>query len=287
MSMAAGLKIARRDQPGGKFCARAPERVGGAIRSGQFMSPADIILLVVAGLVSGTINAVAGGGTFFSFGALLAVGLPPITANATSAVAMVPGYVASAIAYRNELGAVWRVAIVLGIASALGSLIGAVILIRLDNQTFARFVPWLLLAATLVFAVGPRVSKMLPERAHDSPGHRLIAALVQFVMSIYGGFFGAGMGIMMLASLGITEGQNFHRINALKHILSTIIQTASIVIFIQGGVISWPEALVLIAAVAVGGWFGVGVARRFPLAAVRGFVIATGTALAVYYFLRL
>ncbi len=96
----------------------------------------------------------------------------------------------------------------LGIASALGSLIGAVILIRLDNQTFARFVPWLLLAATLVFAVGPRVSKMLPERAHDSPGHWLVAALVQFVMSIYGGFFGAGMGIMMLASLGITEGQN-------------------------------------------------------------------------------
>ena len=250
------------------------------------MSLSEIFLLAVAGLLSGTINAVAGGGTFFSFGALLAVGLPPITANATSAVAMVPGYVASAIAYRNEVGAVWRVAIVLGIASALGSLIGAVILIALDNQTFARFVPWLLLAATLVFAVGPRVSKMLPERAHDDPGHRLIAALVQFVMSIYGGFFGAGMGIMMLASLGITEGQNFHRINALKHILSTIIQTASIVIFVQGGVISWPEALVLIVAVVIGGWFGVGVARRFPLSVVRGFVIATGAALAVYYFLN-
>jgi uncharacterized membrane protein YfcA len=176
-------------------------------------------------------------------------------------------------------------AILLGIASALGSLIGAVVLITLDNETFARFVPWLLLLATLVFAFGPRISKLLPERAHDDPKHRAVAAVVQFVMSIYGGFFGAGMGIMMLASLGITEGQNFHRINALKHILSTVIQTASILIFIQGGVISWPEALVLIAAVVVGGWLGVGVARRFPLAVVRGFVIATGAALTVYYFL--
>lgn len=251
------------------------------------MSATDILILALAGLLSGTVNAVAGGGTFFSFGALLAVGLPPITANATSAVAMVPGYVASALAYRDEVGAVWRKAILLGVASALGSIIGAFTLIALDNQTFARFVPWLLLAATLVFALGPRFTKMLPERSHDGPGHRMLAGFVQFVMSIYGGFFGAGMGIMMLASLGITEGQNFHRINALKHILSTIIQTASIVIFIQGGVISWPEALVLGVAVVIGGWFGVGIARRFPISVVRGFVIATGAVLTVYYFSRL
>ncbi len=108
------------------------------------MSAADLLILGLAGLLSGTLNAVAGGGTFFSFGALLAVGLPPITANATSAVAMVPGYVASAIAYRREVRGVWRKAILLGIASAIGSVIGALILIGLDNQTFARFVPWLL-----------------------------------------------------------------------------------------------------------------------------------------------
>ncbi|MBA3520787.1 MAG: sulfite exporter TauE/SafE family protein [Rhizobiales bacterium] len=250
------------------------------------MSAADLLILGLAGLLSGTLHAVAGGGTFFSFGALLAVGLPPITANATSAVAMVPGYVASAIAYRREVRGVWRKAILLGIASAIGSVIGALILIGLDNQTFARFVPWLLLAATLVFALGPFVSRLLPDRPREGAGSRAIGAVVQFTMAIYGGFFGAGMGIMMLASLGLTEGQNFHRINALKHILSIVIQTASIVVFVQGDVISWPEALVLIVAVVAGGWFGVDVARRFPISAVRGFVIATGAALTVYYFLR-
>lgn len=251
------------------------------------MSAAEILILSIAGLLSGTVNAVAGGGTFFSFGALLAVGLPPITANATSAVAMVPGYLASTAAYRNELGALWRSAVLLGAASVLGSILGALLLITLDNQTFARFVPWLLLVATLVFALGPRLTGMLPARSHADRRRRLGAALVQFVMSIYGGFFGAGMGIMMLASLGITEGQNYHRINALKHILSTVVQTTSIAIFIHGGVISWPEALVLIAAVVVGGWVGVDIARRFPVPVVRAFVIATGAALTVYYFFEL
>jgi uncharacterized membrane protein YfcA len=250
------------------------------------MSLTDILILTAAGFLSGTLNAVAGGGTFFSFGALVAVGLPPITANATSAVAMVPGYVASALAYRKELGSVWRAAMLLGAASALGSLIGAAALIALDNETFAEFVPWLLLAATAVFALGPWISRAIPARSHADTSHRTIGAAVQFVMSIYGGFFGAGMGILMLASLGITEGQDFHRINALKHILSTVIQTASILIFIAGGVISWPEALVLIVAVVAGGWLGVGLARRVPVPAVRAFVIATGAALTVYFFLN-
>ena len=246
----------------------------------------DIAILAAAGLISGTLNAIAGGGTFFSFGALTLIGLPPIVANATSAVAMVPGYVAGAINYRKEIGAVWAGAVWLAIASVAGSLIGAVILIMLDNETFADFVPWLLLAATAVFALGPQISKRVPARPHKDLGHRLAATAVQFAMSVYGGFFGAGMGIMMLASLGITEGQNFHRINALKHILSIVIQTASIVVFVQGDVIAWPEAMVLVAAVIVGGWFGVDIARKFPISLVRGFVIATGSALAIYYFVR-
>jgi uncharacterized protein len=249
------------------------------------MSISDILILAVAGFLAGALNALAGGGTFFSFGALLAVGLPPITANATSAVAMVPGYVASALAYRGELRAVVRSMLALGVASAAGALIGAVVLIALDNDTFAAFVPWLLLAATVVFALGPRIAALLPERPHEDQAHRLVAAAVQFVVSVYGGFFGAGMGILMLASLGLTEGQNFHRINALKHVLSIVIQTAAILVFIRGDVISWQEALVLIAAAMVGGWLGVDMARRVPVAAVRAFVIAAGASLTVYYFL--
>jgi uncharacterized membrane protein YfcA len=250
------------------------------------MSPYDLLLLAAAGFVSGALNAVAGGGTFFAFGALLAVGLPPITANATTAVAMVPGYVASAIAYRKELAGAWERAFLLSVAGVAGSILGAIILIRLDNETFADFVPWLLLGATLVFAAGPAISRRVPARPHRDRGHRMLAAAVQFVISIYGGFFGAGMGILLLASLGITEGQNFHRINALKLILSTVIQTASIAVFIHGGVISWPEALILVVAVIAGGWLGVDAARRFPVAFLRAFVIFTGTALAAYYFIR-
>src|SRR5687767_12722958 len=117
------------------------------------MSLSDILILAAAGLISGTLNAIAGGGTFFSFGALTLIGLPPIVANATSAVAMVPGYVASAVNYRNDLVTVWASAIWLAVASAVGALIGALILIALDNETFADFVPWLLLAAALVFAL--------------------------------------------------------------------------------------------------------------------------------------
>jgi uncharacterized membrane protein YfcA len=166
----------------------------------------------------------------------------------------------------------------------VGALIGAAVLIALDNETFAAFVPWLLLAATLVFALGPWASRLLPARPHNDPTHRILAAGIQFVMSIYGGFFGAGMGILMLASLGLTEGQNFHRINALKHILSIVIQSAAILVFIRGDVISWTEALVLIVAVTVGGWLGVDVAKRVPVVAVRAFVIAAGSALTLYYF---
>ncbi len=274
------------DTPARSWRGRRKAARCGAPRQASLMPLSDILILVGAGLLSGALNAVAGGGTFFAFGALTLVGLPPIAANATSAAAMVPGYVASAINYRGELGAVWASAIWLAAASVLGGLIGALILIRLDNETFADFVPWLLLAATLIFALGPQISRRLPARPHKDLGHRLAATLVQFVMSIYGGFFGAGMGIMMLASLGLTEGQNFHRINALKHILSIAVQTTSIAVFIHGGVIAWPEALVLVAAAIVGGWFGVDVARKFPVSWVRGFVVATGSALAIYYFLR-
>ena len=243
------------------------------------MSAFDLLLLTAAGFVSGALNAVAGGGTFFSFGALLAVGLPPITANATSAVAMVPGYVASALAYRKELGGIWASALWFSVAGVAGSVLGAIILIALDNETFADFVPWLLLGATLVFAAGPAISSRLPARPHRDRGHRIVAIAVQFVISIYGGFFGAGMGFLLLASLGYHRGQNFHRINAMKLILSIVIQTAAIVVFVQGDVISWPEALVLVVAVIAGGWLGVDAARRLPVYLLRGFVIFTGTGL--------
>jgi len=251
------------------------------------MTLADFLLLAAAGFLSGALNAVAGGGTFFTFAALLAAGLPPITANATSAVALTVGSAASALAYRRELALLWRGARWLALASALGALLGALILIALDNVTFRAMIPWLLLFATIVFALGPRIARAFgsEDGGHPSLTRRLAGMAVQFATAIYGGFFGAGMGFLMLASLGLTEGTDYHRVNAIKQILAVVIQTAAIVVFIRGGVVAWAPALTVMAAAVAGGYLGVGAARMVPGNAMRGFVIASGAALTLYYFL--
>jgi uncharacterized membrane protein YfcA len=251
------------------------------------MSLHYVLLLAGAGFLSGALNAVAGGGTFFTFAALLASGLPPITANATSAVALAVGSVASAAAYRREISGLWRTSLRLALASAVGSILGALILIGLDNVTFRGMIPWLLLFATIVFALGPRIARAVGTAEADAPPlqRRLVGMAIQFLTAVYGGFFGAGMGFLMLASLGLTEGTNYHRINAIKQILAVIIQAVAIVLFIHGGIIAWPAALVTMAAAIVGGYLGVGLARSVPDKMMRGFVIASGAVLTLYYFL--
>ncbi|WP_026379943.1 sulfite exporter TauE/SafE family protein [Afifella pfennigii] len=241
----------------------------------------EIALLLLAGFVSGAVNAVAGGGTFLTFGALTLVGLPPITANATSSIAQLPGYVTSTLAYTRELKVIGRTALPFLLVSAIGGLLGALLLLALDNPQFRAMVPWLLIAATGLFAAGPRIARALRARQLHAP--RPLAWVIQFVVAIYGGFFGAGMGIMMLASLGLTEGEDFHRLNAIKTLLSVVIAIIAIAVFVKGGVIAWSEAAVMIAATALGGYSGVAAARRFPQSYVRGFVIAVGLFLTVYY----
>jgi uncharacterized membrane protein YfcA len=250
------------------------------------MSLLDLLMLAAAGFLSGALNAVAGGGTFFTFAALVASGLPPITANASSAVALTVGSLASAAAYRREISGLWRSALWLSIASGAGGLAGALILIALDNVTFRALIPWLLLFATVVFAFGPRIAIAVGATEPGRPTlvRRLSGMVIQFFVAVYGGFFGAGMGFLMLASLGLTEGTDYHRINAIKQILSFFIQAVAIVIFIHGGIIAWPEALVVMVAAIAGGYLGVGAARMVPGHVMRGFVIAAGAALTIYYF---
>jgi uncharacterized membrane protein YfcA len=250
------------------------------------MSLLDIALLSGAGFLSGALNAVAGGGTFFTFAALLGVGLPPITANATSALALTIGSTASAAAYRREIAALWRGALRLAIASAIGALVGAAILIALDDVTFRAMIPWLLLAATIIFALGPRIARAVGSEGADLParGRKIAGTLIQFLTAVYGGFFGAGMGFLMLASLGLTEGADYHRINAIKQVLAVVIQAVAIVVFIGGDVIAWGPGLVVMVAAIVGGYLGVGLARRAPSHVMRSFVIVSGAVLTVYYF---
>src|SRR3954451_23312215 len=198
------------------------------------MSPPHLFLLAGAGLLSGVLNAVAGGGTFFTFAAMLGIGLPPITANASSAVALGIGSFASAAAYRDELARLWRGVLLLALASAAGGFLGALILVSLDNVTFRGLIPWLLLTATVIFALGPRIAGALGATSADAPtpGRRAAGMLIQFATAVYGGFFGAGMGFLMLASLGLTEGSDYHRLNAIKQILATVIQVLAIAVFV-------------------------------------------------------
>ena len=247
------------------------------------MTPLDAVLLFGAGFLSGAVNAVAGGGTFLTFGALSLAGIPPIAANATSSVTQFPGYITSTLAYWSDIRTFWRGALVLCAISAVGALVGALILLALDNPGFRALVPWLLLAATAVFAAGPWL-KPKPKPGEAPAVGGLVGSVVQFATAIYGGFFGAGMGVMMLATLGLTQAGDYHRLNALKNLLSIVIAAVAILVFVSGGVIAWPEALVMVPAVALGGYAGVWGAKRVPQQALRAFVIAVGVLLAVYYF---
>ena len=247
------------------------------------MSIFDAALLFLAGLLSGAVNAIAGGGTFVTFGAMTLVGLPPIVANATSSVTQLPGYITSTLAYWTDIRHFWRGALLLCLISALGALAGSLILLALSNPSFRALVPWLLIAATALFAAGPWL-KPAPGPEHRASVGSLAGSLVQFVTAVYGGFFGAGMGVMMLATLGLTQAGDYHRLNALKNMLSIVIAAVAILVFVSGGVVAWPQAIVMIPGVALGGYAGVWIARRVPQNVVRGFVIAVGLFLTFYYF---
>jgi len=255
------------------------------------MDVATAALLAASGLAAGLVNAIAGGGTFFTFSALVTAGLPPIVANATSAVAVTPANVASAWAYRRELAANLRRFAALGVVSLIGGLVGAYILTVTHNEAFRQLVPWLLLFATLLFAASPRIvalARTIAKSEGHHPSTRAWAAglAFQLIVAVYGGFFGAGMGIVMLAALAITEGDDFHLINSAKNLCATLIQIVAVVLFVAKGLVSWPETVVVGLASVVGGYLGVVFGRRLSAGAIRWLVIAVGASLTLYFFLH-
>ena len=249
------------------------------------MSFFDVVILFVSGVLTGMINAVAGGGTFLSFGTLTLAGVAPVVANATSSITQFPGYVTSTLAYWHDFKIFWRGALWLALASVIGSLTGAWILLQLDNPSFRALVPWLLIAATALFAAGPYL-KPKPKPGQEAAVGGVFGWILQALTSVYGGFFGAGMGVMMLATLGLSQAGDYHRLNALKNMLATVIAAVAIIVFVWGGVVAWPQAIVMIPGVALGGWSGVWVAKRVPQAYMRAVVIAVGLLLAFYYFMK-
>jgi Predicted permeases len=244
------------------------------------MTLPDMIFLFGSGFLSAVVNAIAGGGTFLTFGAMTLVGIPPIMANATSSVTQFPGYVTSALAYKKEIREAGREAWILVALSFVGSLGGALLLLSLDNPSFRAMVPWLLLGATIIFAAGPYLRPKTKGEGHPITP---LGWVGQFLTSIYGGFFGAGMGIMMLAVLGLSKGGDYHKLNALKNFVAVVIALVAILVFVSGGVVAWLPAIIMIPAGAIGGYAGVWAARRVPQAIIRGLVVAVGLALTWYY----
>lgn len=249
------------------------------------MEPATIALLVAAAFGAGAMNAVAGGGSFLSFPALVFAGVPPVAANATSATAVWPASIASALAFRKDLVHERRVLWLFGIVSLAGGLLGALLLILTPERRFSQLVPWLLLAATLIFAAGPSITKALRARELHAPVW-LIAA-VQFVIAIYGGYFGGGMGIMMLAAFSALGIGSMNAMNGLKHVLAVGLNGIAIVAFVWAGIVVWPYALLMTAGSIAGGWFVARWARGIDAKYVRWFVIAIGAVLTVYFFAQL
>ncbi|MDE1149400.1 MAG: sulfite exporter TauE/SafE family protein [Azospirillaceae bacterium] len=242
-------------------------------------------LLVAAAFAAGVLNAVAGGGSFLGFPALVFAGLPPVTANATNTVALFPGSFASVYAYRREFQPIQGVGMAPMVAvSLVGSVIGALLLMNTPESVFVALVPWLLLLATLVFAFGRRVTALVKDSVHLTPTALLCC---QFVIAIYGGYYGGGVGILSMAAMTLFGLRDMHAMNAWKTLLSGSLNAIATVTFVLGGRVVWAPALVMMVAAIIGGYIGADVARKLPGEWVRRFVILTGVAMTAYFFGKL
>lgn len=250
------------------------------------MTTWQIALVGIAAFCAGAMNSVAGGGTFFSFPALLAAGVPPVAANASNSVALWPASLSGAWAYRTELARYKRYLIPMGIVSFIGGIGGGLLLLATKDATFSKLIPWLLLFATVLFAFSGRLSAMLHGAEAAKPGNTPTALAGQAVVSVYGGFFGAGMGILMLASLAMAGHDDVHEINAIKNLLSAIIYSVTVLTFVVAGAVDWPYTLIMLATATLGGYWGARIARKIPALWLRRFIIVVGFTLTVFYFYK-
>jgi uncharacterized membrane protein YfcA len=246
------------------------------------------VFLFFAGVAGGAINAVAGGGSFVAFPALLFTGVSPVPANATNTLALWVGTTASGGAYRKQLNIPRRVMIPLIVTSVIGGVAGAFLLIKTPAQTFLRVLPWLLLGATLLFAFGKHLTGRISAGISRESSNRAIAgaSIFELCVAVYGGYFGGGLGIVnlaMLAALGMTD---IHAMNKLKVILGGVINGVAAIAFIATGFILWPQAGVMTVGAIAGGYGAAHYAQKLPQSWIRGFVIAIGALMTIYFFVR-
>lgn len=243
-----------------------------------------LLTMVGAGFVGGMLNAVAGGGTFITFPALVFVGLPPVTANASTTVAALPGYLASAIGFRRDLARVDRRQVVrLTVLTALGGALGSVLLLVSSNDAFSAVVPFLLLAATLVFVFSAQVRRFA---SRFRGGVTAFGAGSMIPVAIYGGYFNGGLGIILLALFSLWGMTDLHAMNGLKTWLSFALATISALIFAAGGEVAWPEALLMSVGTVTGGYLGAPIARLIPMPALRALIAVVGFGMTAVFFWR-
>ena len=248
------------------------------------MSAADLLFVLLACLTAGLANALAGGGTFFSFPALLAVGLPPTVANATSATALLPGYAASMLAqWRHGAGAAVRAGRFLVPLS--GGATGALLLLATPERTFTLIIPWLLLIGTLTFifsrSTGALLRALLPGGAHAG-----LARAVEFLFAVYGGYFGAGAGVLLMAVYAVFEGHDARVANILKNVASTFFGIVAVAIFLLAGKVHATAAVIGVAGALPGGWLGGRLATSIPPALLKAVIGALAVAITLWYFAK-
>ncbi len=244
------------------------------------MDAGTAALLAAAGFGAGAVNAVAGGGSLISFPALLGAGYPSVAANVTNSVALLPGYLGGSLAYRRELAGQRARMRALAPTAAIGAAAGAALLLVSPASVFEAIVPWLILAACLLLALQPRAAALAQRhRTRGRAGVSLHAGL--FVATLYGGYFGAGLGIVLLALLGVLLPDGLQRLNALKGVLSLLVAVVSAVGFALFGPVAWDAVLIVGATCLLGGVAGARVAQRLPAALLRAVVIAFGAAVAI------
>ena len=242
-------------------------------------------LLATAAFGAGVLNAIAGGGTFLTFPALVWTGVPPIAANATSALAVCPGYLGSALGFRQELAALPRALLIREVVlSALGGVAGAMLLLVTPAKVFAGVVPWLLLFATVLFALGPRIARWAGSA--EGGAAPLWRNLGLAAVAVYGGYFNGGLGILLMALYLLVGETRLNTVNGLKNLNSFVLSVLSVLAFAIGGAIVWKQALLMAVFATLGGFAGARLAKRLPVAWVRAIVIVTGVVMSVLFFMR-
>lgn len=248
----------------------------------------NYVVVALAAVAGGAVNAIAGGGTLITFPVLVAVGIPPVAANVTNTVALSPGYLGGTYAQRNDLRGQKRRLWLLLPASVVGGLVGGLLLLRTDEKVFTELVPWLILLASGLLAMQGRVRAWLTRRA--AAGHKPMsevwAILPVFLAAIYGGYFGAGLSVIVLAVLGLVLDDTLTRLNAMKQAVAFAVNIAAALFFVFSGQVVWPVALVMAVGALLGGVIGGRFAGSVKPEILRTIVVTIGVIVAIIYFVR-